>query len=69
MMSPKERVKILREAKPDSWLAFSSDESRVVGRGVTYAEAVAQAAKEGEEEPVVLKTPPDWSAKVYSTCR
>lgn len=68
MMTPEERVKILREAKPDSWLAFSADESRVVGRGDTYAQVVEQAAKQDEEEPVVLKTPSDWSARVYAPC-
>ena len=69
MMSPEERVKVLREAKPGSWLAFSADESRVVGRGETYAQAVEQAAKQGEEDPVVLKTPSDWSPKVSLIAR
>ena len=61
MMAPEERVQILRETKPNTWIAFSADESRVVGRGDTYAEAVAEAAKQGEEDPVVLKTLDDWS--------
>lgn len=67
-MSPQERVKILREAKPDSWLAFSADESRVVGRGDTYGEVVDAALSEGEADAVVLKIPPDWNAKVFSPC-
>jgi hypothetical protein len=29
--------------KPNSWLAFSSDESKVVGRGDTYSEAIEDA--------------------------
>ena len=31
MMSAEERVRILNEAKPNSWIAFSSDESKLVG--------------------------------------
>jgi predicted RNase H-like HicB family nuclease len=47
MISAEERVRILNEAKPSSWLAFSSDESEVVGRGDTYSEAV----EDGEADP------------------
>jgi len=68
MMSPEERVRILREAKPNSWIALSADESHVVGRGNTYAEAVAKAKEKGETDPVILKTPDDWSPKVFSPC-
>ncbi len=68
MMAPEERVKILREAKPNIWIALSADESRVVGRGNTYGEAVAEAEKQGEQDPVILKTPDDWSPKVFSPC-
>ena len=46
-MSTQERVKMLREAEPNSWIALSGDESRVVGRGATYAEAVERAEEEG----------------------
>ena len=63
MMSPEERVQILREAKPNSWIALSADESRMVGRGSTYAEAVAEAKEKGETDPVILKTPDDWSPR------
>ncbi len=68
MMSPEERVRILSEAKPNSWIALSADESQVVGRGNTYAEAVAEAEKKGETDPVILKTPDNWSPKVFGPC-
>ncbi len=68
MMKPEERVVILREAKPDSWIALSADESRVVGKGDTYAEAVAEANRSNETDPVLIKTPVDWNAKVFSPC-
>jgi len=68
MMKPEERVAILRAAKPDSWIALSADESRVVGCGDTYAEAVAAAISSHETDPVLIKTPVDWTARVLSPC-
>jgi D-serine dehydratase len=65
MMSAEERVRILGEAEPNSWLALSSDESKVVGRGATYSDAVADAEKNGEEDPVLILIPDSWEAKVY----
>lgn len=67
-MRSEERIRILREAKPDSWIAFSSDESKVVAYGDTYSEAVRAAAEKGEVEPVLLKTPEDWSGRVFALC-
>ena len=65
MMAAEERVRILREAKPDSWIALSADESRVVGRGNTYAEVVAEANLSNETDPVLIKTHLDWSPRFY----
>lgn len=64
MMSSEEHVRILREARPNTWIALSADESHVVGRGNTYAEAVAEAKDKGETDPVLLKTADDWSPRV-----
>ena len=54
-MAAEERLKILRESPPNSWLAFSEDESRLVSRGATYAEAVAQAEADGVTDPVLVR--------------
>lgn len=64
-MSNEERLQVLREAPANSWLALSEDESRVVGTGKTYAEAVELAAKEGVEDPVLIKTPDEWLTPVF----
>ena len=64
-MSAEERIRTLGEAKPNTWLAFSSDESKVVGRGATYGEAVADAERNGEENPLLVLIPTSWDAKVY----
>ena len=68
MMAAEERVRILREAKADSWIALSADESRVVGKGDTYAEAVAEADRAKETDPILIKTPVNWLPKVFSPC-
>ena len=59
-MSTAERVKTLREAEPNSWVAFASDESRVVATGKTYQEAVEKAGQSGEDDPILVKTPDKW---------
>jgi len=64
MPANEQRLQLLSEAKPDSWIALTSDESAVVGRGSTYAEAVEDAARNGEVDPVLIKTPGDWSPLV-----
>jgi Family of unknown function (DUF5678) len=65
-MSPESRIQALRDAPPDGWVAFSSDEERVVAHGTTYEEAVTKAAANGEPDPVLTKVPKDWSMQVLS---
>lgn len=65
MLDPKERSQILLSAEPDSWLALSEDESRVAGRGRTYSEAVKDAERNGVSDPVLIKTPRDWTPLVF----
>jgi len=60
-MSPEERTQILLEARPNSWIALSEDESKVVGRGGTYTEAVEEALSNGEEDPLLIRTPEEWN--------
>jgi hypothetical protein len=58
------RLELLRNAKPNTWLALSSDETRLAGSGDSYAEAVADAERQGEDDPLVLKVPDQWSPRV-----
>jgi hypothetical protein len=60
MLSPDERAKILREAPPKTWIAFSADESEVVAQAPTYEETVALAESKGVNDPVMLMTPESW---------
>jgi hypothetical protein len=61
IMNPEERAHILLGAKPNSWVALSDDESKVVGTGSTYREAVDATRKNGEEDPLLIKTPEEWN--------
>jgi hypothetical protein len=65
MMTVDQRVRVLREAKPNSWVAFSEDESKVVAYGDSYAEVVKAAKEAGETEPLIVKIPENWNAKVF----
>ena len=60
MLSPEERLRILQEAPPKSWIAFSEDESAVVAQATTYQEAVMLAEQKGEADPVLVMIPSSW---------
>ncbi len=51
---------LLRNAPRNCWLALSDDESRIVGRGESVAEAVEEANKSGVEDPVIVWSPKAW---------
>ena len=67
-MSVQGKVRISSEAKPNSWLAFASDESKVVGCGDTYMEAVEDAERHGEFDPIIVRIPESWEPRVFSHC-
>lgn len=48
---------LLRDAPRNCWLALSEDESKIVGRGESVGEAVAEAQKAGVEDPVIMWSP------------
>ena len=64
-MEAKERLEILKAATPNTWIAFSEDESRVVASGKTYSQVVEAAQNAGEAEPVVVKIPENWSSMAF----
>ena len=55
------RLEALRSAPLDSWIALSADESKIIAVGSTYGEVVAKSEQAGVDEPLIVKTPPDWS--------
>lgn len=55
-----DRLQALKSAPPDSWIALSEDESRIVAIAPTYEEAVQKSASAGVSDPVLIKTPKAW---------
>ncbi len=66
-VSNEERINALLKAPPDGWVAFSADESKVVAYGTTYDEVVTSAQSSGENEPILVKVPKDWTTAVMTT--
>ncbi len=60
------RVELLVGAARNTWLALSEDETKIVGRGATLEEALADARKNGVEDPIVIWSPKKWVQSVYS---
>jgi hypothetical protein len=62
-MSPQNasRLKLLQSAPLNSWVALSEDESRIVAVGTTYSEVVERSDNAGVSDPLILKTPEQWS--------
>ena len=56
-MSQEERIKILRNAPPRTWIAFSQDESELVAQAANYEEIVAISESKGVQDPVLVITP------------
>ncbi|MGO9337411.1 MAG: DUF5678 domain-containing protein [Terracidiphilus sp.] len=63
-MSPEAaiRLKVLRSAPLDSWIALSEDESRIVAVGRDYSEVSDKADASGEGDVLILKTPISWTS-------
>ncbi len=60
VVSTQERLKILREAKPDTWIVFSADEDRLVAAAATFADAAKKAEEAGEKDPILSYIPSNW---------
>jgi hypothetical protein len=55
------RSKALQAALLNSWVAFDESETRVVATAATYEQVVKESNAVGVTDPIVVKTPPDWS--------
>lgn len=54
------RFEALKSAPPDSWVALSEDESKIVKVGASYEEAVHKSESAGVSDPVLVKIPKTW---------
>jgi hypothetical protein len=60
-VSVQERLDILRDAKPNTWLVFSADEERVLGMGDTFGDAAKLAEESGDPDAVLTFVPETWA--------
>jgi hypothetical protein len=56
---------MLDNAARECWLALTEDESAVVGRGETPAEAVEEAKRSGVQDPILLWAPKKWTPSIF----
>jgi len=56
------RLRLLRAAPRGKWVAFSSDETRIVAVAGSFSAAAEEAKRLGEFEPVVWPIPKRWLA-------
>ena len=64
-MSHDNLAEVLGHAPRECWVALTDDQSRVVGRGETIAEALAEAQKNGVKDPIVTWLPKVLLPTVY----
>jgi hypothetical protein len=63
----KRRAEALLDAPLDRWVALSEDETRIAADGATYDEVVRKAEAAGVSEPVIVKTPEDWTPHIMAS--
>jgi hypothetical protein len=56
------RLKALKSAPMNSWIALSSDETSIVATGNSYEEVSRKINASGLSDLVVLKTPASWAS-------
>jgi hypothetical protein len=59
------RVKALKEAPLDSWVVLSEDETGIVAVGQDFETVAREAEANGISEPVLIRTPKDWTARIF----
>ena len=59
------RLSALSRAPLDRWIALSADETKIVADGATFEEAALAAEKNGETDPLIIRTPEDWTPRAF----
>jgi hypothetical protein len=54
------RVDILRSAPLNAWIALSEDETTLITTGASYEEVSRKLDELGNEDALIIKTPPHW---------
>jgi hypothetical protein len=59
-MNSEQRMKVLRDAPRDCWVAISESEPRIVAHGADFSEVVEQAEISGFNDPLMIRIPKQW---------
>ena len=55
------RLRALKSAPLDSWIALSGDETTVIASGSSFEEVSKKIEESGASDSIVLKTPKYWA--------
>jgi len=61
-MTPVDLTKL--EKYHNKWVAMSGDQTEIRGVGDTPMQAVSEARKNGEQRPILTRTPKDYSTYI-----
>ena len=54
------RLAALKGASLNRWIALSADETHVVAEGDSFEEVATMAERNGEPDPLIIRTPESW---------
>ena len=64
-MTPEERLRVLRDAPRDCWIAVAEEEARVVAFGQSLSDVADEAERCGVHDPLMIRTPKQWSPTCF----
>ena len=54
------RIDVLRSAPLNAWIALSDDETMLIASGNSYEEVSRKLDEMGNEDALIIRTPPQW---------
>jgi hypothetical protein len=57
------RLAALATAPLNRWIAMSAEETRIVADADTFEEVSKAAERNGEDDPVIIRIPENWTAR------
>jgi len=56
---------LLADAPRNCWLSLDESQTKIIGRGETLEEAIAEAKRAGVDDPIVMWSPKKWMPSVF----
>ena len=64
-MSAKDLSALLSAGPRNCWIALNEEETKIVARGESVVDAVAEAKKAGVNDPIVMWAPKEWTPTIF----